>query len=574
MNLAPAGQNQPAQADIDADVKLVVAAVQRISAAIVNERARLDRVQAGLGEIADIIAATKATVRLAPGSNDTVLLLDELEHRVDAMMEIAGHAIATAAQPKNQPKKNEAQGALIDDEYLRADGMPEPQPQSAENDRVPTVSGVVLRMARGHEVFPPDPGIAEAAHSKGDVDRSASILQSMVEAMNVSILATSPKAETAAGTAEAERGRGRVWLPANDFGEPVANIEPLAADPIPLPAAAAVNFASGNEWKSEPAAAAELPPDVEAHVAPPAIVAAEAEVEPEVAAFVAAVMEAMADIAPAVEPVAEAEVAAPAVAPAVAEAVVDAAPAVEPAAKAATFVFTTPPAYAVVYAAPAVEPVAEAEVTALAAAPAVAEAVADNAPLIEPIAEAEVTALAALPTVAEAVIEAAPVAETVAVAEVTAFAAAPAVVEATADVALAVEPVAEAEVTTLAAAPAAVEAIADAAPAAEPVAEVTALAAPSVAADTVVDVALAIEPVAETEVTELATLPTAADAAADVAPAVEPVALAEPAAPVSVADSPATAQTAPEQPAQPAAPYDPLAPLKSMSMFERLALFS
>jgi len=115
--------------NLGADLALILGALGRIEATIRDDRTALGRLRLALGEMARIIARAKAAaVQEAEGG--TMALLDELEHRVDAMLDIA----ATASTPHPEP------------------------------DRVPTVSGVVSR-------FTPDPA---PVHAKRDSDRAAS----------------------------------------------------------------------------------------------------------------------------------------------------------------------------------------------------------------------------------------------------------------------------------------------------------------------------------------------------------------------------------------------------------------
>jgi len=81
---APQATSEPA-ADVSADAALIVAALDRMQAAVRDERDMVGRLRSSLGEMAQAIARAKAQA-------DTGIagLLDEFEHRVDAMLEMAG----------------------------------------------------------------------------------------------------------------------------------------------------------------------------------------------------------------------------------------------------------------------------------------------------------------------------------------------------------------------------------------------------------------------------------------------------------------------------------------------------
>jgi hypothetical protein len=165
----------PAFGDAGADVVLILDALGRIEATIRDDRATLGRLRLALGEMARAVARAKATAPNTPTSEgDTIAtMLDELEHRVDAMLEIAG---AAAPQP----------------------------PAAAEPDRVPTVSNVVSQLGPEAQNAPTTTGMSDAAVAGGQETRqtappqadseshqdlhrdvpTVSMLKAMVEAMN------------------------------------------------------------------------------------------------------------------------------------------------------------------------------------------------------------------------------------------------------------------------------------------------------------------------------------------------------------------------------------------------------
>jgi hypothetical protein len=158
-----------------ADVVLILDALGRMEATIRDDRATLGRLRLALGEMARAIARAKAAAPDAPApeGDATATLLDELEHRIDAMLEIAGAA------------------------------APQPAAQTAP-DRVPTVSNVVSRLgpaAEAQKTDAPvpagtsDTGVAGNREARPEAELEShrnphqdvptvSMLKAMVEAMN------------------------------------------------------------------------------------------------------------------------------------------------------------------------------------------------------------------------------------------------------------------------------------------------------------------------------------------------------------------------------------------------------
>ena len=93
----PPAQAQ-ASADVSADAALILTALGRMEAVIRNERAAFDRLRTMLGEMAHAISKAKAVA----DSETAAHLLDELEHRVDAMMEVASGAGSIAESQASQ----------------------------------------------------------------------------------------------------------------------------------------------------------------------------------------------------------------------------------------------------------------------------------------------------------------------------------------------------------------------------------------------------------------------------------------------------------------------------------------
>jgi len=84
----------PEQRDIGGDAAVILAALGRMEAAVREDRAALRQLRTSLLDMAQAIAGAKHVA----DSEAATAMLDEFEHRVDAMIEIAGgHA---ASQPQ------------------------------------------------------------------------------------------------------------------------------------------------------------------------------------------------------------------------------------------------------------------------------------------------------------------------------------------------------------------------------------------------------------------------------------------------------------------------------------------
>jgi hypothetical protein len=200
----------PAQADVSADAALILAALGRMEAVVRDERAAFTRLRVMLGDMAQAIARGKTVA----DSETATTLLDELEHRVDAMIEIAGPGpvAEAAAIPDPQPpssaalvERDDAPLAHSSSEAQHVGAAPAPDAEAveqairhaAEHDQVPTVSDVVSRLGADDE--PP----AAAAIALPPVDDSGigaptvAMLTAMVEALRDSISTAAPEPEAA-----------------------------------------------------------------------------------------------------------------------------------------------------------------------------------------------------------------------------------------------------------------------------------------------------------------------------------------------------------------------------------------
>jgi len=184
----------PARTGVSADAALILEALGRLESAVQDERAVLDRLRVSLADMAHTIAMAKALA----DSETAATLLDEFEHRVDAMIEIAGGApqaaeIPPAIEPEPAAAEAEAAAVAASIEPPAAEAPPE-----AEHDQVPTVSGVVSRL--GPDPDPFNEAVVKALHATEGADEHASsvaMLKAMVEALNATVPAAAPEPETA-----------------------------------------------------------------------------------------------------------------------------------------------------------------------------------------------------------------------------------------------------------------------------------------------------------------------------------------------------------------------------------------
>jgi len=262
----------PARDYFGADAELVLTALSRMVAAIRGERATLDRLLDALGEMAGAIAQAKTAMQPraagpAGADIDVAALLDELEHRVDGMLDIVNGGAPAADRDAGEPPQ--------------AGDASAPGVGPGEDDRVPTVSGVVSRLGRGQDAPAADGDTDAAPNGTEDADvPSVSMLEAMVEALNASVPATAPDTGSAPQAAEAAPPAGEapaealeaslaMAAPLSFLGDPIvpesellAGFAALAAMPIPPPEVGAVVIFTS---PAAPAAAAETaePPELE-----------------------------------------------------------------------------------------------------------------------------------------------------------------------------------------------------------------------------------------------------------------------------------------------------------------------
>jgi len=166
----------PVQVDVAADTALILAALGRLEAAVRDGREVLARLRVCLDEMAKAIVRAKAIA----DSPSALSLLNAFEHRIDAMIQIAGGGEEREAVAAKPPAAEAA--AVPDDEA------------AAEPTEVPTVSGVVSRLGTGDETLsssadPPDSGLVDVSN--------VAKLTAMVQALRDSMPPDEPQPENA-----------------------------------------------------------------------------------------------------------------------------------------------------------------------------------------------------------------------------------------------------------------------------------------------------------------------------------------------------------------------------------------
>lgn len=285
-------------ADITADAALALAALGRIQTAAISDRATIQRLRESLTELAEAIARSKAAVLLAASDAeaqlDTAALLDQFDHHVDAMIEIAG------GMPTEQRALEHAPQTPV--EPHTADGAQSPEP--AEPDHVPTVSAVVTGLGHGEVA-------SEATIFEPTAEQSTNVamLKAMVEALNASVPQVAEESQASAEPQALPVVRVPLAAETPPLPEAASSISetsllavepasPEAADPIPETPSATVEPIS-----PEPVASASEIPPVAVEAASPAPVAPAAETPSPAAELTSpeAVASAV-EVSPAVEP--------------------------------------------------------------------------------------------------------------------------------------------------------------------------------------------------------------------------------------------------------------------------------
>jgi hypothetical protein len=234
----------PQREPFDADAELVLTGLERIVARIRGERSLHGALTGALGEMAEAIA--KAKMSLPPDADPSVTaLVDELEHRVDAMLDLicGGQIPDRPTTPAPQPPQ----------------AKPEIKPAPA--GRVPTVSEVVSRLG-GEDV----PAAADNAGAASQTEASAGVptvamLEAMVEAMNASAPAAAAGGENT--PPEADRPKS----PRHETTGEIAPPLPALELPDAMPARPDALDATG-ERDAKPLEAASVPQPEAVHPVP------------------------------------------------------------------------------------------------------------------------------------------------------------------------------------------------------------------------------------------------------------------------------------------------------------------
>jgi hypothetical protein len=267
-------------AGFSADAALILAALSRIGTVVRDEQAALKRLRAALADMAQAIANAKTVA----DSETAAAMLDEFEHRVDAMIELAGGS-AVAAEVAAMPEPAEA---------IPAEASEPAAAPAADSDQVPTVSGVVLRLGPGDEA-PPQAAEEPAPPDELAADQGPTVamLTAMVEALSASIqtpaTVEAPAAEPAALPDNAaehetallasfERMETRPFPPPEEgtavifsprpMAEPIADVAPEV--PVPEPEQAIVSEPVPEQaFAPEPMPEPTAPAAMELEAAPP-----------------------------------------------------------------------------------------------------------------------------------------------------------------------------------------------------------------------------------------------------------------------------------------------------------------
>ena len=247
----PAAADTGSLASSGSDAALVLAAVDRMQRAELHTRLSLIRLRSGLGEMALAVGRAKAK---AAGTDekqreiDTAALLDEFEHRIDAMLEIAGGKVAAKPvaretcsrvnlqqlcpnpckpQPMHPPRRNRS---------------PRHRPQKPSRCRP---SPAWCRASRAGSSAEPAPSPRDAALAAAAAGPTVEMLRSLVQALNASIPAE-PKAERASAETPAAAESAADVAP-EVAQQAAATPQPVAAvaeTPAPEPAQEATQQAS------------------------------------------------------------------------------------------------------------------------------------------------------------------------------------------------------------------------------------------------------------------------------------------------------------------------------------------
>ena len=219
----------------------MLAAVDRMQRAELHSRLALVRLRNGLGDMAAAIGRAKAKAAgadEATRATDTAALLDEFEHLVDAMLEIAGGMIPRSRAQAAQPVQAASEAPVLETPAPPEPAAPAP---AAETDQVPTISGMAANLAAGQAEEPATANPHDNALAAAAAGPTVEMLRSLVEALNASIPAEPQSVEPQAAAPQTAE-------------QPPAETLAVAEPPVQEAAAELAQQASP-ESVAEPAAA-------------------------------------------------------------------------------------------------------------------------------------------------------------------------------------------------------------------------------------------------------------------------------------------------------------------------------
>jgi hypothetical protein len=225
-----------------------------MEAAIGRERATIDRLHAELAVMAQLIARAKITAQpgaVKPATLDIAALLDEFEQRVDVMLEIGGRS-----RRKDAPAQDHARATA---RAAQAPAVAAPaQPSPPDPQGVPTVSGVVSRLARASDAPCSEAGSPAAAEAGRS---NVSIMEAMVQALSALDAENQRAIPAAASMPQSEPKPRRPIMPDNELvigRTPVKTVSipspetGMTAEPHPDPAASARNTSGQGQSAQRP----------------------------------------------------------------------------------------------------------------------------------------------------------------------------------------------------------------------------------------------------------------------------------------------------------------------------------
>ncbi len=183
-------QSPAAPADAaNSDAEKMLAAFDRMKAALHGGPDGIERLRAELGEMANVIAQIRLAVD-AELDCDLGALLRDLETRTERLIELISpppEAVEATPVPEPPARPFDEQAFL---DALGVDDEPDP-------DRVPTVSNVVSQLGRAPDAEAEKAADIDQATSGSEQTTTVAMLKAMVEELAASMPATPPQPEAA-----------------------------------------------------------------------------------------------------------------------------------------------------------------------------------------------------------------------------------------------------------------------------------------------------------------------------------------------------------------------------------------